>query len=324
MTAAALDALSRGWPSSEGLDGWLDEAERSQSAQLRTVAALAWYRRGRRGDAVRDSLLRALGLGWSRFGGSLHAEITDALVSDWAHDGELHDACWAGVGRRGPPRNHIDHDNARSMLMRLHREDTRVSDWVQEDIEKRDYFAFSGSRVGDALLEPIVSEHANVRAAVEVWFEEDKFSRHDSEAAKLAAMVKSDAAKRVMMSRVQEVDLFSFWPVWSLLHGWGIDDPEVAAVLEPLARLPPEDRQHIAEHIPVIVGSVDQSKRLLLEICELPELRRTDFVIRGFAALGDDIDDAQAVSAILPHVRKHPAMMGGEDALIARFHADRG
>ena len=222
VTAAALEALSRGWPSSKGLDGWLDEAERSPSAQLRTVAALAGYRRGRREDAVRDSLLRALGLGWSRFGGSLHAEIMDALVSDWAHDGELHDACWAGVGRRGPPRNHIDHDNARSMLMRLHREDTRVSEWVQEEIERRAYFAFSGSRGGDALLEPIISEHANVRAAVEVWFEEDKFSSHDVyEAARLAAMVKSDAAKRMMMSRLKEVDQFSFWPVWSLLRRLG-------------------------------------------------------------------------------------------------------
>ena len=322
VTAAALDALSRGWPSSEGLDGWLDEAERSPSAQLRTVAALAWYRRGRRGDAVRDSLLRALSLGWSRFRGTLHAEIMDALVSDWAHDGELHDACWASVGRIGAPRDHIDHDNAQSMLMRLHREDSRVSDWVQGVIEKRDYIALSGSWVGDALLEPIISEHANVRAALEVWFEEDEFSSHDYEAAKLAAMVKSDTAKRMMMSRVQKDDLVSFWPVWSLLHGWGMNDPEVADVLEPLARLPPEDRQHIAEYIPAIVGSVDESRRLLLEICELPELRRTDFVIRGFAALGDDIDDAQAVSAILPHVRKQPAMMGGEVALIARFHAD--
>ena len=206
--------------------------------------------------------------------------------------------------------------------MRLHREDTRVSDWVQEEIERRDYFAFSGSRVGDALLEPIVSEHANVRAAVEVWFEEGKFSSHDYEAAQLATMVKSDAAKRMMMSWLEEVDQFSFWPVWSLLHGWGMDDPEVAGVLEPLVRLPPQDRQHIAQHIPAIVRSVDQSMRLLLEICELPELRRTDLVIRGFAALGEDIDDAQAVSAILRHVRQRPVMVGGEDALIARFHAD--
>ena len=40
----------------------------------------------------------------------------DALVSDWADDGELLDACWAGVGMRGPPKYDIGHDYARSML----------------------------------------------------------------------------------------------------------------------------------------------------------------------------------------------------------------
>ena len=47
-----------------------------------------------------------------------------------------------------------------------------------------------------------------------------------------------------------------------------------------------------------------------------------DFVIRGFAALGNEIDDGEAVSAILPHVRKSRATFMGEDRLIARFHAD--
>ena len=130
VTAAVLDALSRGWPSVDGLDDWLQEAERSPSIQLRAVAALALYRRGRRGDEGRDSLLCALGSGWNRFWGDLHYEIMDALVADWADDGELQDACWTGVGRRGPPKYDISHEYARSMLMRLHRVDPRVPRWV--------------------------------------------------------------------------------------------------------------------------------------------------------------------------------------------------
>ena len=102
--------------------------------------------------------------------------------------------------------------------------------------------------------------------------------------------------------------------------GWTIR--EVAAVLEPLPQIPPEERQHIAHHVPAIVGSVDESFRLLVEICDLPEVSRTDFVIGGFAALGNEIDDREAVSAILPHIRKSPATFGGEGGLIARFHAD--
>jgi hypothetical protein len=320
VTAAALDALSRGWPFIDGLDIWLHDAERSPSIQLRTVAALALYRRGRRGDEGRDSLLRALGTGWSRFWGSLRAEIMDTLVADWADDSTFQDACWAGLGRRGPSTYDIEYMDARSMLMRLHREDPRVPRWVQEEIETRGHFPFRGTLPGDGLLEPILSEHSNVRAAVETWFDEGKFPSHDHRVAQLAAMLKTEEAKRAMLSWLAEKGPLRFWPVWSLLHGWGIDDPEVTAALEPLPRIPPGERQHIAHLVPAIVGSVDESFRLLIEICNLPEVSRTDFAIEGFAALGNDIHEEQAVSAVLPHVRKSPAKSAV--TLIGRFHAD--
>ena len=320
VTAAALDALSRGWRSIDGLDNWLHEAERSSSIQLRAVAALALYRRGRRGDKGRDSLLRALGAGWSRFTGSLHAEIMDALVADWADDSKLQDACWDRLEMRGPSTYDIGYDNARSMLMRLHREDPRVPRWVQKEIETRDYFPFGGTLPGGALLEPILSEHANVRGSVQTWFKGEKSSSLDYTVAQLAAMVRSDEAKQAVLSRLAETGPFRFWPIWSLLHGWGIGDPEVAAALKPLPRIPPEERQHIAHHVPAIVGSVDESLRLLIEICDLREVSRTDFVIDGFAALGNGIHEGEAVSAVLPHVRQSPAEFGG--GLIARFHSD--
>ena len=322
VTAAALDALSRGWPAVRGLDDWLQEAERSPSVQLRAVAALALYRRGRRGDEGRDSLLRALGAGWSVFRGVLDPEIMDALVADWANDRALHDACWAVVDGHGPPKYDIRYEDAQSMLMRLHREDTRVPRWIQQNLETHDYFPFNWTLRGDSLLEPLLSEHANVRTAVDAWFEQDKFSRHEFRAAPLAALLRSDAAKRVMLDRLADVGRYRFWPVSSLLHGWGIEDPEVAAVLEPLARMPAEERQHIAHHIPAIAGSVDESFRLLMEICDLPKVSRMDFVIEGVAALGNGIDELAAVSAIMRHANASPAMFSGERALIARFHAD--
>ena len=322
VTAAALDALSRGWPSVDGLEDWLHEAEDSPSVQMRTVAALALYRLGRRGDEGRDSLLGALGAGWSKFTHSLRAEIMDALVADWADDGELQAACWAGIGWQGPPKYNIRHEDAKSTLMRLYREDARVPSWVQREIETRDDFPFRHQLLGEELLEPMLLEHADVRAATEAWFEEDKFSIYDFEAAQLAAILKSDAAKRTMLSRLADTGHYRFWPVWSLLHGWGIDDLEVAAALEPLPRMSPEERQHIAQHVPAIIGSVDESFQLLMEICNLPEVSRTDLVITGFAALGKEIDEAEAVSAILPHVRKSPAVYRGEGGLIVHFHAE--
>ena len=246
----------------------------------------------------------------------------DALVTNWTKDGELHDACWAGIERRGPPKYDIRFDDARSMLMRLHREDPRVPLWIQEELETRDHFPFQTTLPGDVLLGPILSEHANVRAAVETWFEEEKFSSLHYEAAHVAAMHRSDSAKLAMLASVAEPGKFRFWPAWSLLHGWGIDDTEVAAALEPLPRLPPEERQHVAHHIPAIVESVDESFRLLMEICDLPKVSRTDFVIRGFAALRNEIDEEGAVSAILRHCGRSASAFKGDERLVARFHAD--
>ena len=144
------------------------------------------------------------------------------------------------MGRYGSRKYYIRYENARLMFMRLHREDSRVPHWIQQKLETSSYFPFSGTRPWDAPLEPILSEHTNVRTAVEAWFEEDKFSSLDFDAALAAAMLRSDVAKRAMLNRLADTGPYRFWPVWSLLHGWGVEDPEVAAALEPLARIPAE------------------------------------------------------------------------------------
>lgn len=207
--------------------------------------------------------------------------------------------------------------------MRLHKEDSRVPHWIENEITNHGHLPYSVIRSSsNSLLEQIIAEHTNVRETVDKLFTEKELSKFDNSVARLAAFVKSDAAKRAMVSRLDEAGSFRFWPVWSLLCGWGIDDPEVAKVLKPLARSSLEERQHIAHHIPEIVRSSDESFELLAEICRLKRVKRLDFVILGFAALGDDIDDAQAVSAILPHVSKRTSQITDDGALITRFYAD--
>ena len=115
---------------------------RTDSTPINSVAALALYRRGHRDDERRDSLLDALGMPWSRFTVGLHPEIIDALVADWAQDGVLQDACWTTVGRQGPPTHNISYDIARSILVRIHREDPRVPRWLQQEIETGDSLSF--------------------------------------------------------------------------------------------------------------------------------------------------------------------------------------
>ena len=322
ITAAALDALSRGWPSIDGLNVWLQEAEHSPSVQLRTVASLALHRRGRFGIEGRNALLNALSVPWDAFLGDLQNEIIDALVTDWADDAVLHDTCWAVLNHERSLQFDIFYDKARAILMRLHRYDPRVPRWIQKEIETREYFPFRGMQSGDIMLGEIMGEHENVRATVETWFEQQKSEIVYNTEARLAALIGTDTAKQRMVDMLDVSNRYRFWPVWSLLHGWGIDDPDVAAAMEPLPRLLPEDRQYIAQHIPVIVKSVEEGYRLLMEICELPEVLRTDFVLQGFRALGDKVEDERVVSSIIRHVRNSRNMFNGEAELFDRYYKD--
>ena len=321
VVAASLYALNRGWSKLDGLEDWLLDAEHSPSIQLRAVAAVALHQRGRRGDSGRDSLLRTLGGNWNMFSYGLYSEIIEALVADWGHDGELQNECWAALGRRGPSKYDIDRKEGQSILMRLYKKDPRVLSWIEERLLDDRFSSFSiDSEI--SLLEPILEEYPNVRAAVDTFLSKSKNSILDYYEARLAAIVKSDIAKVTMFSQLDKAGMYLIWPVDSLLRGWGIDDPEVASVLKPLARKSPEYRQYIANHIPDIVGSIDESFDLLIEICDLPKVKRLDFVILGFAALGQHIDVAKAVSAILPHVGKDRRVFRGDDVLIRNFHQD--
>ena len=322
VTAAALDALSRGWPTLEGVEDWISEAEYSPSIQLRVVASLALYRQGRRGNEERNALLEGLSFGWDAFSRGLHEEIMDALVTDWAEDNVLHDSCWAGVNHQRSSKYNIDYSNARTMLLKLYKYDPRVPQWVNEEIERRESFPFGGIMPGDEMLEAIVSEHKNVKATVQNWLEKNRLGQLHYPQARVAAMLRTDTAKRVMLDKLDHSGRFQFWPVWSLLSGWGIDDPEVASALKSLPHLPPEDRQHIAHYIPEIVGSVDDSYRLLTEICNVQELSRVDFVVRGFTTLGNGLNDEEIVSNIIRHITRPPKWFNGEEELFARFYRD--
>jgi hypothetical protein len=322
VTAAALDALSRGWPATIQLDGLLQQGAESVSVPLRTVAVLAMYRRGWRGDSARDALLDALDENRSGFLVPHADELANALVNDWAGDPEVQQACWVGVNRMGPARRRISYDTARSILLRIHRDDPRVGKWLCEQFLTGDRMIFSSMHDPVPLLGPVLFENSEFFAAVETWFATKKYHDHDHQVSQLAAIHKSDTAKQVLLRQLQEWKGFKFWPVSGLLKGWSMDDADVAAALAPLAWMAPEARDDIAQYIPDIVRDQDESFRLLIEICSLPEVGRPDFVIRGFAALGRASNDADVVTAVLPHVPARRGIATGVTALIDHFHGD--
>lgn len=322
ISAAALDALCRGWDDLQELSELLEQAAWSSSLPLRRVAVLAKYRRGWRGDEARDALLDTLDERRSGFMITQKTEIATALVSDWGDDRQLQDACWAGVNRLGPAERSISYDTAESILLRIHHHDPRVGQWLCEEFQRRDRGMFGSMHDIVPLLAAVLEENAEFRAVIESWFAQKKYHDHDHHASQLAAVHKSETAKQALFDQLQKQKSYRFWVVSGLLQGWGMEDPDVASVLGPLARSAPEQRDDIAKYIPEIIGDTDESFQLLMEMCALPELKRPDFVIKGFAALGHSSRDEQIVTAILPHVPAQWGIDTGVRDLIQQFPSD--
>ncbi len=322
ISAAALDALSRGWSDLQELNGLLEQAVRSSSISLQGVAVLAKYRRGWQGDDARDALLDLLDERQSGFRITHGSEISSALIADWGNDKQLQDACWAGVNRRGPSQRNIMYDIAESILIRIHRHDPRVSNWLCERFQGSKEEIYSIQHGNFQHLEPLIEEDAEFRNVIEMWFENKQYGEHDHYAAQLATMIRSEPAKQAMFDQLQNGKSFRFWQVSSLLKGWGMEDPEVASILAPLARSAPNEREDIAQYIPDIISDQEECFQLLMECCSLSDLARPDFVIRGFAALGHSSRDEEIVTAVLPHVPAKWGLAIGIHDLIEHFSSD--
>ncbi len=323
IAAAALDTLARHWPSTNHLDEWIRDGARSQSDEIGAVAALARYRSGWRDEEAQRRLLGLLPELISGIPDTIVTELLTAVSTTWGADKNLQDACWAAIGRIGPKRTSMRYDTARHLLLRLHKHDTRVADWIAESYEADKAFYVGHGEDEEELLAAAIAPSEKARKAVDGYFEDKKASGHDYHAAKLAAQLKSSAAKKAMLRDLEQSLQYNFWPVWSLLNGWGMKDAEVsAALLRLVGERSPTELQNIAAYLPEIIPDQNETRRLLLEICASDKVERPDFVTKGMAAV-PLIGEYEAVSALLPHINFPDTFASGASAFIQHFHKDQ-
>jgi len=117
-------------------------------------------------------------------------------------------------------------------------------------------------------------------------------------------------------------DGWVFWPVYALLAGWGMDDPEVAAGLTSAAARPPERLQYIAHHLPEIIPDRDTCRTRLLEIARLADLDRLDFLVAGFARANIGAEDSEVTDTVLAHTFDKRGIFDATDNLFGGFAKD--
>jgi hypothetical protein len=325
VIAAVLNALIMGWPDALSSTDWIDESLYSRSSEIRAVAFLAKFEQGWRDEESLEALLEQLDRNWGRIPSYLSQRLEDCLVEAWSGDRRVQNICWASVHRRGPSDYHLDYDVAQHILLRIHSKDERVGEWIAEEFRlKGRGMHIHGMRDNEAYLAEAINSNSDAKQAVDAWFcDPGDRIRYDYNAARLAAFYKSDAAKSAMLALFEDKKKrLDFWPVWSLLTGWGMQDLEVSEVLKAQLDRPLEELQHIAEYLPAIIENNDDCFRKLMDICALEELIRPDFVIRGFAAIECSPNDSAVVDAILHHVPAKVGINTGVSDLIQHFYED--
>ena len=112
----------------------------------------------------------------------------------------------------------------------------------------------------------------------------------NNEIAQLAVITKSARAKARLLALLNdpEQSTWIFWAVWGLHTGWGMQDAEVRAALEPLAQQPSDKVQFIAHHLSAILPDKARCREILLSVARLANLKRLDFTAIGFQRAGID------------------------------------
>jgi hypothetical protein len=313
IAASALLTLFYGWPTFPGLRSVIAQAKESSLPVLQVTAVLCAVRSGAAQD---EDLERLLPLAEPRsfLSSSYSNEIAQALIEGWPSSDKLFEMA-IGSCATGPERR-LDSEVAKAYVVATShlspQRDTALANVIRED-------RFFFSHIGGFNLGP-ANPGPEVLAAIDDHLARmEKFRGNDI--ANLAIRIKSRRAKDRLIELLddQQQGQFIFWPVWGLLSGWGMKDPEVRAALEPLAALSPVRVQYFSHYLADILPNKAHCREILLNIARLPDLRRLDFLAAAFRKAGSDHHDEEVVAALLNHDMSLRGVFDSGGSLIAGF-----
>ena len=318
-SAQLLTALGEGWPDHPNLDQAIEDARISRAPILRFAAIRLAVGRNRHSVKDRDFLLayatsNSPGFYW------LRPEVADTLLRGWPGDGKIFAAALSAWSNRGWRDTQLDGDVAARLVLRGFKDEPKVLDALVAELATEDY-AFSLTNNID-LVQAAFQRHPVLSNAIDEWLERraKKGALLDHQAAQARVISGSEQAKARLIDEVAQGGRYVFWPIWALLAGWDLQEPEIRAALQAFARRPHDELQHAAHHLPAIVADSRECRQLLLEVARLPNLERVDFVVQAFVELRVGPADSEVVEALVGAARRRrTTLFDGIPALVAHF-----
>jgi hypothetical protein len=314
--AAALDAITRGWPEDPAAEELTERARQSVAVELVIAAIDAAVRRGiTAGDDFTQLVSLVSGAGRYPFSAWIHA-VPEILRRGWAGNEKLRDMCLDGAARQWEHGKGIKKSISTALLATAFPGDDRVAAWIADELDHAQHpflMAMHPSTWKNIAIN--FRDHPPVVDAARRWIPGRQF--HDSEVSLLALVDRTEQMRDMLITRLADAS-FPHWEAASLLEGWGMQDTAVAEALHQfLDARPPAQAAKIAHLVPQIIENPGQARATLLIMLRDPDVTRPDFVVSGLAQLTEPGDVTEIVAAAEPHL--HGGLWNPLTELIAGF-----
>jgi energy-coupling factor transporter ATP-binding protein EcfA2 len=295
IRAAAVEALLRGWPDHEAIDGILNNARLSMSPELRLVSIVGRIQRQTQTEEDQDELIR---LGSWEAGLDYHwrDDVASALMNGWPQSPKTKNACFKALRERIQDRKQLEIELATRILLQGYPQDEDVTNFCVNNIKYEKYpFLLLHRPDPWHLLSQNFRDNPPLVEAIDEWIPNQQYQ--EPEISRAAMVGRTPKAKAKLISSLNSS--FPFWAAEALIEGWGMEDGEVAEKLMEFASGPASKASRIGFLLPQIIKDKAICRNRLLELLRDPECSRPDFIMKGLRVLGDTQGDVEVVDTVL-------------------------
>jgi hypothetical protein len=297
--AAALEVLAAA-PAREPVAEMMRSAARSADPNLRLVAH-DW--RIARCEHTRTDLADLLAMG-GRFNDvdyDRQGDVPRLIHAGWPGDPEVKELALRALG---PMREDdaLEHGVALWLALTGYPGDQDVIDYCLSEIEHARFPFLMLHHQAWQLLAAGFRDEPSLTAAIDRWIPAQQY--HEPEVSFAAQLGRTDIAKATMIAALPDAG-HPPWYVRSLLEGWGMQDPQVAAALADAARGETRVAGAMAHSLPRILTDRTEILARLRELTADPANRRPGIAVHALAEQGA-LDPATVDAALVRPDMKDP------------------
>jgi energy-coupling factor transporter ATP-binding protein EcfA2 len=295
--AAAIEGVTKGWPSHSLMDEIVAQGCRSVSLEVKTASLLSKVGLEKQQEVDLTDLLK---LARDRFHSGLdyawRPEVANALAQGWPGNQVLKRVCLKSCSHHSYGATLIDRETALSVLGKAFPQDDDVAAMIADQLKQEHSFSSVDSIWQQ--LPKTFRDHRRVVQALDEWIQKEGY--HDSLSLHYAALVgRTPLMKAALIKSLNEWN--PFWAAGSLLEGWGMADPEVAEALT--ERTSRTNAAEIGQYLPQILGDPEIARARLLDLLKVDESKRLDFIIQGISKLQPLENETEIVDAALQRLK---------------------